>query len=71
MEFYFLLTFELNLSIFFFLFKKIFKMKKELHFAVEDIVLKNKNDIILIEDIFQIQKNFNNESFNSIMKKII
>ena len=31
--------------------------RKEIHFALEEIVLRKKEDIILIEDIFYIEKN--------------
>ena len=38
------------------LFKTIIKNKKELHFAVENLILKNKNDKDKIENLFSIKK---------------
>ena len=39
------------------IYKKIIKLKKELHFVVEDIKMNNKNDIKDIENIINIKAN--------------
>tara|TARA_B100000686_G_C16051794_1_gene600321 strand:- start:119 stop:538 length:420 start_codon:yes stop_codon:yes gene_type:complete len=38
-------------------FYSIIEKKKEVHFALEEIILRKKEDLTLIEDIFYIEKN--------------
>ena len=46
------------------IYKKIIKLKKELHFVVEDIKMNNKNDIKDIENIINIKANLRIVSIN-------
>ena len=53
------------------IYNKIIKEKKEIHYVVEKMIFKNKNQIDLIEDMFNIKTVSNNLNLPNEIKDII